>query len=230
MQGIICCLQTVTDMKKIIDKPFGLLSLFSGLLGVELFVIYLLTDTGLLPTLLAEDYSFVSRAILIIYLGASLHIMFVAWRLSIEINSLDAEVAEDTAGSHVGLYFSLLRQSSTELDESGNLLIDVLDGRCRGHFRFGYVIADLMLKLGLLGTVLGFIFMLGSLVDLNSIDINVMQNLLAQMSGGMKVALFTTLTGMSCGVLLNMKYQVLDWSVDSLLDDVREKTWREKAR
>lgn len=61
-----------------------------------------------------------------------------------------------------------------------------------------------MLKLGLLGTVIGFIFMLGSLVDLNSIDINVMQKLLTQMSGGMKVALFTTLTGMSCGVLLNI--------------------------
>ena len=217
-------------MKKIIEKPFGLLSLFAGLLGVELFVVYLLVDSGLLPTLLAEDYSFVSRAILVIYLGASLHIMLVARRLSIEINALDGGAAEAFAGSHVRLYFSLLRHSGTDTDEAGNLLIEVLDGRCRGHFRFGYVIADLMLKLGLLGTVLGFIFMLGSLVDLNSIDINVMQKLLAQMSGGMKVALFTTLTGMSCGVLLNMKYQLLDWSVDNLLDDVRERTYRDRIR
>ncbi len=82
-----------------------------------------------------------------------------------------------------------------------------------------------MLKLGLLGTVIGFIFMLGSLVDLQSIDITVMQKLLGQMSAGMKVALFTTLAGMSCGVLLNIKYQLLDWSVDGLLDDVRERTY-----
>ena len=87
-----------------------------------------------------------------------------------------------------------------------------------------------MLKLGLLGTVIGFIFMLGSLVDLNSIDISVMQRLLAQMSGGMKVALFTTLTGMSCGVLLNIKYQMLDWSVDKLLDDVRELTYEYRVK
>ncbi|CAD7850225.1 MAG: hypothetical protein [Olavius algarvensis Gamma 3 endosymbiont] len=128
-------------------------------------------------------------------------------------------------------YFSLLRSANGEREEaSGELLIDVLDGRCRGRYRFGYVIADLMLKLGLLGTVIGFIFMLGSLVDLNSIDINVMQRLLAQMSGGMKVALFTTLTGMSCGVLLNIKYQLLDWSVDNLLDDVREQTYRYTSR
>ena len=215
-------------MKTIVDKPFGLLSLFAGLLGVELFVVYLLADSGLLPALLIEDYSFISRAILVIYLGASLHVMLVAYYLSLEINALNGSAGEGSAASHVRSYFSLLRQPVAEPDESSEMLIDVLEGRCRGRFRFGYVIADLMLKLGLLGTVIGFIFMLGSLVDLKSIDINVMQNLLAQMSGGMKVALFTTLTGMSCGVLLNMKYQLLDWSVDNLLDDIREHTYRYK--
>lgn len=217
-------------MKSIIDKPFGLMLLCSGLLGIELFVFYLLIDTGLLQILLTEDYSFISRAILLIYLVASLHVMLVSYLLSIESNELSAEASTGRVRSHVRRYFALLQQPSNENDESGEILIDVLDGRCRGQFRFGYVIADLMLKLGLLGTVIGFIFMLGSLVDLNSIDINVMQNLLTQMSGGMKVALFTTLTGMSCGVLLNIKYQLLDWGVDNLLDDVREQTYRVRSR
>ena len=217
-------------MKSIIDKPFGLMLLFSGLLGIELFVFYLLIDTGLLQTLLAEDYSFISRAILSIYLAASLHVMLVSYFLSIESNELGAEGSGSRIRSHVRRYFTLLQQPSSENDESGEILIDVLDGRCRGQFRFGYVIADLMLKLGLLGTVIGFIFMLGALVDLKSIDINVMQKLLSQMSGGMKVALFTTLTGMSCGVLLNIKYQLLDWGVDNLLDDVREQTYRVRTR
>lgn len=217
-------------MKSIIDKPFGLLAIFASLLGVELFFCYLLAASGLLPTLLAEDYSFISRAILVIYLAASLHVMLVSYQLSIESNDLNSDARDGAASSHVGRYFSMLREPGEDQEESGELLIEVLDGRCRGQFRFGYVIADLMLKLGLLGTVIGFIFMLGSLVDLNSIDINVMQKLLAQMSGGMKVALFTTLTGMSCGVLLNIKYQLLDWSVDNLLDDVRERTYRYRAR
>ena len=217
-------------MKSIVDKPFGLMLLCSGLLGIELFVFYLLIDTGLLQTLLAEDYSFISRAILVIYLVASLHVMLVSYFLSIESNELSADASTGRVRSHVRRYFALLQQPSSENDESGEILIDVLDGRCRGQFRFGYVIADLMLKLGLLGTVIGFIFMLGSLVDLNSIDINVMQKLLTQMSGGMKVALFTTLTGMSCGVLLNIKYQLLDWGVDNLLDDVREQTYQVRTR
>jgi len=217
-------------MNSIIDKPFGLLLIVSSLLSVELFMVYLLLDTGLLPTLLAEDYSFVSRAILSIYLFASLHVMLVSYRLSIEIGDVNTEASLQSCSGNVRRYFSLLRNPASDSDQSPELLIDVLDGRCRGQFRFGYVIADLMLKLGLLGTVIGFIFMLGSLVDLNSIDISVMQRLLAQMSGGMKVALFTTLTGMSCGVLLNMKYQLLDWSVDKLLDDVRELTYEYRVK
>ncbi len=216
-------------MKPIFDKPFGLLLLCLSLFGLELFALLLLADAGLLQRLLAEDYSFISRVILLIYAAASLHVLIVAYRLSREIDAVGPGVAGARRG-HVQRYYALLREPASAADDSGEMLLDVLDGRCRGHYRFGYVIADLMLKLGLLGTVIGFIFMLGALVDLNSIDINVMQKLLAQMSGGMKIALFTTLAGMSCGVLLNIKYQLLDWSVDNLLDDVREQTYRLGAR
>ena len=86
-------------MKSIIDKPFGLLSVFAGLLGVELFIFYLLADSGLLPTLLAEDYSFISRVILAIYLGASLHVMLVSYYLSLESNDLNADTPKQLAGS-----------------------------------------------------------------------------------------------------------------------------------
>jgi len=213
-------------MKSMVDKPFGLLLLLLGLLGIEVFAVYLLLDRGLLQALLTQDYSSISRVILAIYAGASLHVLLAAYYLSLENQDLRLPAADARGRGHVWRYFALLRKPGSEREEPGSLLIDVLDGRCRGQFRFGYVIADLMLKLGLLGTVIGFIFMLGSLVDLNSVDIAVMQKLLAQMSGSMKVALFTTLTGMSCGVLLNLKYHLLDWSVDNLIDDVREQTYR----
>ena len=216
-------------MKSIFHKSFGLLLVFAALSGLELFLVYLLDDSGVLALLFIEDRSYLSRLILSIYGFASLHILLVAYLLSRETLGLDHD-APGAAGSHVRQYFTLLRQPSDDSDETGNMLLDALDGRCRGRFRFGYVISDLLLKLGLLGTIIGFIFMLGSLVDLRSIDISVMQKLLGEMSGGMKVALYTTLTGMSCGVLLNMKYQLLDWHVDNLLDDIRELTYRLNSR
>ena len=92
-------------MNSIIDKPFGLLLIASSLLGVELFLVYLLIDSGLLPTLLAEDYSFVSRVILSIYLFASLHVMLVSYRLSIEIRDVSAETSVRPGGGNVHRYF-----------------------------------------------------------------------------------------------------------------------------
>lgn len=214
-------------MKSIVDKPYGLLLLTAALLGIEAFVFLLLYEQGLLTALFVDDYSFISRGILGLYLLASLHVLWVAYRLSLEFG----HAAGSAAAGHVGHYFRLLRDATPEPGaEPEQLLLKALEGRCRNGFSYGYVVADLMLKLGLLGTVIGFIFMLGSLTDLKSIDINVMQKMLGEMSGGMKVALFTTLTGMSCGVLLNMKYHLLDWSVDGLLDDVREQTYLMRAR
>jgi len=209
-------------MKSIIDKPFGLLAIFVALLGIELFVFYLLADSGLLPTLLAEDYSFISRVILVIYLGASLHVMLVSYYLSIESNDLNGSSPRRSTGSSVARYLSLLGEPSGESDESGELLIDVLDGRCRGKFRFGYVIADLMLKLGLLGTVIGFIFMLASVAEVSSVDIHALQQLLTNMSSGMRVALYTTLTGLGAGILLGFQYRLLDRAVDRLMAEIIE--------
>ncbi|MEM7562661.1 MAG: MotA/TolQ/ExbB proton channel family protein [Pseudomonadota bacterium] len=213
-------------MTSLVNRPFGLMLLFLTLAGVEVFVIYLMLDFGLLQNLIQHDLSYLTRIILGIYLLASLHALRVAYHLSVESLQLSkADMQQDIEG-HVGRYWSLLQTATDDREQSPKLLLQVLDGRCRDYYRFGYVISDLMLKLGLLGTVIGFIFMLGSLNDLNSIDINVMQKLLSQMSGGMKVALFTTLTGMSCGVLLNLKYQLFDWRVDCLMDEVRELTFK----
>ena len=215
-------------MKSIIDKRYGLLLLTGALLGLELFVVLLLHERGLFSVLFVQDYSFISRGILALYTLASLHVIWVAYGLSLEFDY--ASDAQKPVQGHVHRYFSLLENSGpVSAADTEQILLASLEGRCRNGFSYGYVVADLMLKLGLLGTVIGFIFMLGSLTDLKSIDINVMQKMLGQMSGGMKVALFTTLTGMTCGVLLNMKYHLLDWSVDNLMDDVREQTYLKRG-
>ena len=124
---------------------------------------------------------------------------------------------------HLQRFYQQLSGSET----GSHALLEVLDLRLRSQYAFGFIIADLMLKLGILGTVIGFIIMLGSLSNLNSVDITVMQTLLAEMSGGMKVALFTTLTGMLAGILLHIKFNLLDWAVDHLINDIREQVLSE---
>jgi hypothetical protein len=60
--------------------------------------------------------------------------------------------------------------------------------------------------LGLIGTVIGFLVMLGSaFVGLNVADVANVQHALETMALGMSSALLTTLVGMVCGVLLKLQ-------------------------
>ena len=82
----------------------------------------------------------------------------------------------------------------------------------------GWFCSDLMIKLGLLGTVIGFILMLRSITDIEDIDINAMQTVLHDMGTGMATALYTTLAGLGCGMTLGALYYLLDDYADNLID------------
>lgn len=96
------------------------------------------------------------------------------------------------------------------------LLMEASCQKFKGGTELGWFIADAMLKLGLLGTVIGFIIMLGSVAGITSFDTSVMQDILARMSNGMGIALYTTLTGLICGALLGLQCHLLDRGTESL--------------
>jgi biopolymer transport protein ExbB/TolQ len=86
----------------------------------------------------------------------------------------------------------------------------------QGH-EFGWFVADLLLSLGLLGTVVGFIMMLGPIAALDATDHTAVKVALASMSGGMAVALYTTLAGLVGGMLLKIQSFLLDGAVRELI-------------
>lgn len=206
-------------MNGILRSRQGLLLMVLMLAAAELFAWWLLNDLGFLRQLLEQDRSFVSLLILIIYGLASLWFLLDSHRVSRLFDTLWEADAEQGDPLLVRFRHQLAEVTGTGQREA---LLQVLETRLRGRYAFGFIVADLMLKLGILGTVIGFILMLGSLTDLNSVDITVMQTLLAEMSAGMKVALYTTLTGLVAGILLNFKFNALDWAVDHLVNDLRE--------
>ena len=93
------------------------------------------------------------------------------------------------------------------------LLLEVFEADLRRGQEFGWFVADLLLSLGLLGTVIGFILMLGPISGLDTTDEGAIKGALAAMSGGMAVALYTTLTGLVGGMLLKMQGFLLDGAV-----------------
>ena len=96
--------------------------------------------------------------------------------------------------------------------------------RLKSGIHGGWLVADTMLKLGLLGTVIGFIVMLGAVASLENYDVTTMQGLLTSMSGGMRIALYTTLSGMIAALLLAVQYQYLGRRADGLIAEIQELT------
>ena len=85
-----------------------------------------------------------------------------------------------------------------------------------GVFEFGWFCSDIMLKLGLIGTVIGFIIMLSSLADITTFDVTLLQGVLTTMGSGMGVALYTTLSALITGVLIAIQYYNLESGCEEL--------------
>jgi hypothetical protein len=207
-----------SDMQGLLKAPYGLFLFVLLLVGIETFIALYLEDIGYLDDLTRSDQSHVSMLILGVYLLTSLWFIWLSLRVS---QFLD-DVRDRRLPTTEPLLKNFMRRAAENREDQAPLL-EVLENRLRSSYAFGFNIADLMLKLGILGTVIGFIIMLGSLSQLNSVDITVMQTLLVDMSSGMKVALFTTLTGMLSGIVLNIKFNLLDWAVDHLVNDIKER-------
>ncbi|MGH6914798.1 MAG: MotA/TolQ/ExbB proton channel family protein [Geminicoccales bacterium] len=121
-------------------------------------------------------------------------------------------VADYIAGLHTKARLSGTR---AVLDQA--LLLESFETELRQGHEFGWFVADLLLSLGLLGTVVGFIMMLGPIAALDATDHGAIRAALASMGGGMAVALYTTLTGLIGGMLLKIQSFLLDGAVRELI-------------
>ncbi len=81
----------------------------------------------------------------------------------------------------------------------------------------GWFVAESCLALGMVGTVTGFLYMLGTTFE--NIDVSntqTLQDALASMARGMSTALYTTLTGLIASLII--KIQLVNYEVSELAD------------
>ena len=82
----------------------------------------------------------------------------------------------------------------------------------------GWFVAESCLALGMVGTVTGFLYMLGTAFE--NIDVTnatTLQDALASMARGMSTALYTTLTGLIASLII--KVQLVNYEVNENLVD-----------
>ena len=101
--------------------------------------------------------------------------------------------------------------------------LGLLEDELSNKNALGYLIVDILLKLGLTGTVIGFILMLLPIGEIKDFDPQILQKLLSTMSGGMAVALYTTLTGLISSMLLKFQYFLIDSSLSQTLNYLNSK-------
>jgi MotA/TolQ/ExbB proton channel family len=100
------------------------------------------------------------------------------------------------------------KQGTGRLDQT--LLLRSLADRLRGSNGFGTFASDTLMKLGLLGTIIGFIIMLAPIAGLDAADRTLLKSSMGLMGDGMAVAMYTTLAGLVGSVLLKVQYYMLD--------------------
>ena len=160
---------------------------------------------NLLNLIFESDRSKISVLILSIYLLATFHWIYIARMLDSEIKGK-------------GKVSSFLEKiSSSDPLEKQNLL-KILEDDLSNKHALGHMTSDVLLKLGLTGTVVGFIFMLLPIGEMKDFDAEKIQPLLASMSGGMAVALYTTLSGLITSTVLKFQYFLLDSSLSKLIN------------
>ena len=127
------------------------------LLTVIVFAFYLLFDLDLLQLILDSDKSRISILILFIYTAATLHWFFLAWKL-------DGE----QKGKGKALDFINVSKSKTDFERQN--LLNILGDELSNRHALGHMTSDILLKLGLTGTVVGFILMLLPIGDMKDFD------------------------------------------------------------
>lgn len=99
-------------------------------------------------------------------------------------------------------------QGRHRLDQT--LLLRGLADALRGPNYLGSFASDSLMKMGLLGTIVGFIMMLAPIAGLDAADKASVRSSMGMMSDGMAVAMYTTLSGLIGSLLIKCQYYMLD--------------------
>jgi hypothetical protein len=200
--------------------------------GVTIFAATLLWRYGLVRLMLVSDRTYISSVICLLYVAASLHCLCRTIVLSREAAAGERAAQliatgavdfsnNDSVKANLGvlppclvtdhirnLVLKAEAQDAGRLDQT--LLLRALADKLRGSNGLGAFASDTVMKLGLLGTIIGFIIMLAPIAGLDAGDRALMKSSMGLMSDGMAVAMYTTLAGLVGSILIKLQYYALD--------------------
>jgi hypothetical protein len=210
----------------------GALLLWMIFTGLSIFAVFLLWRYGLIHLMVASDRTYISSLITVLYLVTCGHCFWRTRAIAREgevargcravlsapdgARALDA----DARGLPGGLVTDHIRSLVTKAKaQAAGRIERTLADRLRGSNGFGAFVSDTLMKLGLLGTIIGFIIMLAPIATLDAADKTAMKTSMGLMSDGMAVAMYTTLAGLIGSILVRIQYYMLDAATQRVFSD-----------
>jgi MotA/TolQ/ExbB proton channel family len=199
--------------------------------GLCVFAGVLLWRYGLIQLMLDSDRTYISAIISLLFIASSLHCLWRTIAIAREgdagrdaalilakpdaissivaISSRQDALPAGLVADHIrNLVIKAQTQGTGRIDQT--LLLRSLADRLRGSNAFGAFASDTLMKLGLLGTIVGFIIMLAPIAGIDATDRAIMKSSMGLMSDGMAIAMYTTLAGLVGSILLKIQYYMLD--------------------
>lgn len=187
-------------------------------------------DTGFLSYLYSADTSHISVLITVLFVAFSIYCLIATIQLGRELgvaesvsSRLDAGdtpslrdgrlvvgdlvLARGMVGDHLA---DVLLKRSRDSSATPGALLDSFISQFRSRTRLGTYGSDVLYKLGMLGTVIGFIQMLATMDGISQFDPETLRTTLQQMTGGMATALLTTIAGLVTGLILRVQFNLLE--------------------
>ena len=169
------------------------------------FGLYVAWDLDKLEVIYQRDRSYLTFAISLLVICATTHAFCHTAQKSIWLNWLRTEGRAP-----------LFRHDAANRDE----VLEFIADRLRAPVEIGWFLVDLAIRLGLAGTIIGFILIFASLSGEAIVGENALRELLVSMSGGMGTALFTTLTGLVAATVMSFQYLILGRLTEQLLGEM----------
>ncbi len=205
---------------------------------------------GLIQTIVSSDISLISVLIMALFAVMFIYLGYRTSQLSKELNLAyqvrdiirsydidklkyeikdekvyvcDKELPDCALTKHIKNLIRKARVSGT-LRINQMILLEEFSDTLHENSALGWMVSQKMINLGLLGTAIGFAVALTALFGISSFDFAAMKTILADVSIGMSIALYTTITALATSIPLEIKSHFIEQGSNQLTSIVTKIT------
>lgn len=215
--------------------PQGLFLLWAAQAGLLLAGAWLLYQKGVWAMLLKADPTGLTLVIVLLFAACTGWVGVRAWHLGrqrevlwacLRAGGVDEDSGLSLSAQAAGPEAADRRWATRYLNAVGQpgadtgVARDLLTEASHGPHEMAWWFNGIQLKLGLLGKVIGFSVLALELGQMQSFDPSQSTQLLKSLTGGLGIALLTTMTGLAGNILLGLQLMRLDRHADALVAEI----------